>query len=117
MRVSHPLLHIQRTMKEEITNVARIGLLLGGKYSVYVKTDDELQIPHVHIWDNATNGRAFDCSVTLADCQHLPHGCSIDILSTKLLTAFLAFMQQPCRNPHYQSNREYALEMWIDNNG
>ncbi len=104
-------------MKEEITNVARIGLLLGGKYSVYVKTDDELQIPHVHIWDNATNGKAFDFSITLADYQYLPHGHSTDTMSVRLFAAFLVFMQQPCRNPHYQSNRAYALEIWIDNNG
>ncbi len=104
-------------MKQEIKDVARIGMLAGGEYSVYVKTDDELQIPHVHIWDNATNGKTFDCCITLADGQPLPHGCSTDTMSPELFAVFSEFMRQPCRHPHYQSNREFALEMWKDNNG
>ena len=103
-------------MKQEITNVARIGILAEGKYSVYVKTDDELHIPHVHIWDNATNGRKFDCSIALADYRHLPHGDSIDTMTAELLAIFSDFMRQPCRNPHHKSNQEYALEMWRGNN-
>lgn len=103
-------------MKQEITNVARIGILAGGEYSVYVKTDDELHIPHVHMWDNATNGRKFDCSIALADYRHLPHGDSIDTMTAELQSIFSDFMRQPCRNPHYQSNQEYALEMWRGNN-
>ena len=103
-------------MKEEITNVARIGIMAEGKYSVYVKTDDELHIPHVHIWDNATNGRKFDCCIALADYQCLPHGRSTDSMPAELLAIFSDFMRQPCRNPHHKSNQEYALEMWLDNN-
>ena len=44
-------------MTQEIKDVARIGILAGGEYSAYIKTDDELHIPHVHIWDNATKRR------------------------------------------------------------
>ena len=103
-------------MKEEITNVARIGILPGNEYAVYVKTDDELQIPHVHIWDNATNGKEFDSSISLKEYQFLPHGSSTDTLPAELLPVFINFMQQPCRNPYHQSNLEFAWEMWADNN-
>ncbi len=104
-------------MKQEIKDVARIGMLAGGEYSVYVKTDDELQIPHIHIWDNATNGKKFDCAITLADGQSLPHEHSAGTMSANLLSEYSDFMRKPCRNPHYQSNREFAMEMWRDNNG
>lgn len=102
--------------KEEITDVARVGVLPGGEYAVYVKTDDELKIPHVHIWDNATNGKRFDSSLTLPDYQSLSHGHSTDIMSSELFMTFSNFMQQPCRTLHYQSNLEFAQEMWRDNN-
>ena len=103
-------------MKQEIKDVARIGILTGGEYSVYVKTDDEQHIPHVHIWDNDTNGMKFDCAITLADYYYLPHGHCTDTISAELLCEYSDFMHQPCRNPHYQSNWEFAMEMWRDNN-
>lgn len=74
--------------------------MVGGKYSVFIKMEDKLQIPYVQIWDNATNGKKFDCSIILAGYQYLPHGHSTDTMPPKHLAVFTDFMRQPCCNPH-----------------
>lgn len=106
----------QRGEDEQLNEMARVGFMNGQEYEVYVRTDDPGFIPHVHIFDVGTSGRKFDCCVQLEKSQYFSHGKHNSIMNAKMCREFAEFMEQPCRNPKYQNNYEFAVDMWNMNN-
>ena len=97
-------------------DIARVGFF-GDKYEfeVYVVTDDECQIPHFHVRDALRMG-ILDAPVRLDNNQYIHHGKSKDKLQDYTLLLLADFMRQPCRNPHFENNYEFAVDMWNMNN-
>lgn len=106
----------QKGEDNQLNEMAMIGNLHGQEYEVYVRTRDGGFIPHVHIFDTATNGRKFDCCVQLEKNQYFSHGKHNSVMGAKMRKEFAEFMEQPCRSPKYQNNYEFAVEMWNMNN-
>lgn len=44
------------------------------------------------------------------------HGGYDGTFSSKERKAFAEFMEAPCKNKRYDTNYEYAIDMWNDNN-
>ena len=100
--------------KDLLAEMARVGFI--GEYEVYVHTDDAGFIPHVHIRDKATRGREFETCVQLKTNDYFLHGKYKDKMNSSLKKDFAEFMESPSRNPKYENNYEYAVDMWNDNN-
>lgn len=87
-----------------LDEMARVGFIEGQRYVIFVRTNDEGFILHIHIMDQATNGRELDCCVKLEINEYFSHGKHQDILNSKLCKALNDFMHQPCRSPKYSNN-------------
>ena len=99
----------------ERTDIARIGFFGRAKeYEVYVKTDDECQVPHFHVRDIYTETDTAICLLSNNYCKH-PNK---DVSKVKgyVLEQLYAFMSEPCRSPRYADNYEFAVIMWNLNN-
>lgn len=120
--ISEALIDFERSLTKSLRNkrldeMARVGFIgKKAEFEVYIRTNDSGYIPHVHIWDSATNGDEFDCCVKLETNEYFPHGHHIDKMNKKMCKAFNDFMRQPCRSPKYKNNYELAVEMWNLNN-
>lgn len=99
-----------------LDEIARVGFMEGQRYIIFVRTNDGGFIPHIHIMDQATNGRELDCCVKLEANEYFSHGKHQDILNSKLSKTLNDFMHQSCRSPKYSNNYEFAIEMWNMNN-
>ena len=76
------------------------------KFKVFV-CGDEFAIPHMHIWDDETDGNKIG---------YFLHTGKEDILTPKQKKYLVAFLKEECKNKRYKTNWEYALSMWNDNN-
>lgn len=101
--------------KRMLMEMARVGIL-DNKYDVLVYTDDMGLIPHIHIIDKGTNGQEFNCCVQLETNKYFQHGIHQDVLNSKGRKLLNDFMRQPCRNPKFKNNYEFAVDMWNANN-
>jgi hypothetical protein len=96
---------------------ARIGFFGCGfesKYEVYVRTDDECQVPHVHVRDEFDPKH--EAIVTLHRACYYPHGGFNGKLDEDDLKCLADFMSQPYRSPRFANNYEFAVTMWNCNN-
>lgn len=94
--ISETIVSTLRSMNENkrLDEMARVGFLDNkARFEVYVRTDDRGFIPHVHIWDSATNGEDFDCCVKLETNEYFPHGHHTDKMNSKMCKAFNEFMR------------------------
>lgn len=89
--------------------IARIGYI--DRFEIYICTDDEERIPHVHIKDGKRN-----ISIKLERNEYIFHNGGKDKLSEDDCILFNRFMISPCKNKRYSTNYEYAVEMWNSNN-
>lgn len=94
---------------------ARVGFI-NGQFEVYVHTDDGGNIPHVHVRDAETQGKKFETCISLLKSEYFLHGKYKDKISTSIANEFADFMESPSRNKRYNTNYEYAVDMWNDNN-
>ena len=85
------------------------------KFKVFV-CDDEFAIPHMHIWDDETDGKKIHTCVRLDKIGYFLHTGKEDILTPKQKKYLVAFLKEECKNNRYKTNWEYALSMWNDNN-
>ena len=73
--------------------IARIGYFgENDKYEVYVKTDDEMSIPHFHIRDSETKGERFETCISIETNCYCLHGTYKDLLTPEqqaLLTDYM----------------------------
>lgn len=96
---------------------ARIGFFGYGfetKYEVYVRTDDECGVPHVHIRDEFDPKH--EVVITLHGSNFYPHDGYNGKLDEDDLNRLADFMSQPCRSPRFINNYEFAVTMWNCNN-
>ena len=101
--------------QRERRDIARIGFFGRAKeYEVYVKTDDECQIPHVHVRDIYAETDTAICLQSNKYCKHQNKETHTFIYDFGEL--LLAFMKEPCRSPRYADNYEFAVSMWNINN-
>ena len=86
------------------------------KFKVFV-CDDEFAIPHMHIWDDETDGKKIHTCVRLDKIGYFLHTGKEDILTPKQKKYLVDFLKEECKkNKRYKTNWEYALSMWNDNN-
>ena len=85
------------------------------KFKVFV-CGDEGEIPHMHIWDDETDGKKIHTCVRLDKIGYFLHTGKEDILTPKQKKYLVAFLKEECKNKRYKMNWEYALSMWNDNN-
>ena len=77
----------------------------------------EGNIPHMHIWDDDTNGKRFHTCVCLNKVEYFHHNGKENVLSQKQKENLIVFLKSEClKNKRYKTNWEYALSMWNDNN-
>lgn len=85
-------------------------------FKVFVNGDNG-SIPHLHIWDNDTNGNQFHTCVCLNKVEYFHHTGKENILSAEQKVCLVEFLKDKCnKNKRYKTNWEYALSMWNDNN-
>lgn len=86
------------------------------KFKVFV-CGDEGEIPHMHIWDDDTDGRKIHTCICLNKIEYFHHTGKEDILTPKQKKYLVNFLKEECKkNKRYKTNWEYALSMWNDNN-
>ena len=103
-----------------ILEMARVGWMGVGKdtqkYEIYIHTDDPGNIPHIHLRDYSTRGHEFETCISLVSAEYFLHGKYSDKMNNSLAKTFDNFMRAPSRNKKYNTNFEYAIDMWNDNN-
>ena len=101
--------------QRERRDIARIGFFgRAREYEVYVRTDDECQIPHFHVRDIYTEANCAICLQSNNYCKHpQKENYAFRYDFGELL---FAFMSEPCRSPRYADNYEFAVTMWDLNN-
>ena len=99
----------------ERRDIARIGFFgRAREYEVYVRTDDECQVPHFHVRDIYTEANCAICLQSNSYCKHpQKENYAFRYDFGELL---FAFMSEPCRSPRYADNYEFAVIMWNMNN-
>lgn len=98
-----------------LLEMARVGFI-DGDYEVYIHTDDPGNIPHFHIWDTETRGQNFHTCIKIAAPEYFHHTGKEDFLNSKLKKALIIFLQAKSKNKRYNTNWEYLVSMWNDNN-
>lgn len=100
--------------KVELYEMARVGIM--DEYEIFVNTDDSGRIPHFHIWDYSTKGNKFHTCIKITKPEYFHHTGKEGTLNTKMKKELVKFMQAVCRNKHFNTNWEYVVSMWNDNN-
>lgn len=73
--------------------------------------------PHMHIWDDDTNGKQLHTCVCLTKIEYFHHNGKEDVLTQDQKEQLVIFLKDECKkNKRYKTNWEYALSMWNDNN-
>ncbi len=86
------------------------------KFKVFVNGGEGNE-PHMHIWDDDTNGRQLHTCVCLTKIEYFHHNGKEDILTQDQKELLVLFLKDECKkNKRYKTNWEYALSMWNDNN-
>ena len=110
---------IKRTNKleESFDEMARIGFMgEQNEFEVYVRTDDLEHVPHIHIRDTATKGKAFETCVKLKTNEYCHHDHYTDVMDSKLMNDFHNFMCSNPGNPFFNTYYESAIANWNMNN-
>lgn len=86
------------------------------KFKVFVN-GKEGNIPHMHIWDDDTDGSQFHTCVCLSSIEYFLYTGKENKLTSKQKECLVEFLKGECtKNKRYKTNWEYALSMWNDNN-
>ena len=114
MKESHDMLYKMASIGY-FTTFKKNGKQESPKFKVFV-CDDDFAIPHMHIWDDETDGKKIHTCVRLDKIGYFLHTGKEDILTPKQKKYLVAFLKEECKNKRYKTNWEYALSMWNDNN-
>lgn len=86
------------------------------RFKVFVNGGDG-EVPHMHIWDDDTNGKRIHTCVCLSKIEYFYHDGNEDVLTPEQKESLVSFLKDECKkNKRYKTNWEYALSMWNDNN-
>lgn len=95
----------------------RVGNVIGGKYLVYVNTDDSGNIPHFHIVDTNSRGEEFHTCVKIDNPEYFHHGNKTDTFNTRQLKELNNFLASPFEKSKFHgTNWEYIVMIWNMNN-
>ncbi len=85
------------------------------RFKVFVNGGGD--VPHMHIWDDDTNGKQIHTCVCLTKIGYFHHNGKEDVLTPEQKVSLVAFLKDECKkNKRYKTNWEYALSMWNANN-
>lgn len=86
------------------------------RFKVFVN-GKEGNVPHMHIWDDDTDGQQIHTCVCLLKIDYFHHTGKEDVLTQRQKEYLVEFLKSECKkNKRYKTNWEYALSMWNDNN-
>ena len=83
------------------------------KFKVFV-CGDEGEIPHMHIWDDETNGKKMHTCVCLNKIEYFHHTGKEGVLNSKQRKSLVDFLNKPFDED--TSNWEYLIMTWNANN-
>lgn len=101
------------TMKD-YTEMARIGIT-SNDYEIYINVDDTGIKPHFH-YRKVNDWHAFHTCIMIEKPDYFHHGNKQDILNSKQKKELIEFLNSKSKNKRYESNWEYLVSMWNDNN-
>lgn len=109
-------MEFENYMKETelLVEMARIGY--ADELEIYVLTDDPGYIPHIHIRDRETKGQIFDTCIRFDSPEYFKHGHHSDKLNGKQKKKLNDFLHSKPSNGMFDTNYEYAVILWNDNN-
>lgn len=116
-----PLIEFNERDQREMVDIARIGFIEDLGFEVFVRTDDEESVPHVHIWDYDTRGEKFNSCVKLLTPEYLTYRdkCN-NVFNPRQKEAFTNFMSEVktslIKRVPAMTNYEFSCWMWGDNN-
>lgn len=116
-----PLIEFNERDQREMVDIARIGFIEDLGFEVFVRTDDEESVPHVHIWDYDTRGEKVNSCVKLLIPEYLTHRdkCN-NVFNPRQKEAFTNFMSEVktslIKRVPAMTNYEFSCWMWGDNN-
>ena len=101
--------------------IARIGFFgENDEYEVYIKTDDEMPIPHFHIRDSETQGERSETCVCIATNGYCLHDTFKDLLTpvqqALLADYMISFSPYNLYRFPFTRNYERVAEIWNMNN-
>ena len=100
--------------QEIFLEMARVGFF--NELEVYVRTDDPGNIPHFHIWDKTTKGDVFHTCIRIDKAEYFHHTGKEDLLNSREKRDLVKFLQSKSKNKRFETNWEYLVSMWNDNN-
>ena len=101
-------------MLKPLWEMARVGFF--DEYEIYIHTDDPGNIPHFHIWDAETRGNKYHTCIRIDKPKYFHHTGKEDILNSRDKRDLIEFLNSKPRNKRYDTNWEYLVSMWNDNN-
>ena len=117
MKESHDDILYKMALVGYFTTFKKNGKQESPKLKVFVCGNKDFAIPHMHIWDDETDGKKIHTCVCLDKIENFHHTGKEDILTPKQKKYLVDFLKEECKkNKRYKTNWEYALSMWNDNN-
>ena len=116
MKESHDDILYKMASIGYFTSFKKNGKQESPKLKVFVCGNENFVIPHMHIWDDETNGKKIHACIRLDKIGYFCHTGKEDILTPKQKKYLVAFLKEKSKNKRYKTNWEYALSMWNDNN-
>ena len=101
-------------MPKPLMEMARVGFF--DEYEIYIHTDDPGNIPHFHIWDAETKGNKYHTCIRIDKPEYFHHTGKEDTLNSKDKKDLVKFLNSKPKNKRYNTNWEYLVSMWNDNN-
>ena len=94
--------------------MARIGDM--GEYSIYVRSNDNGNLPHFHIVDSNTLGNNFHTCIQILDNAYFFHTGKEDKLNSKGRRDLIEFLLAPDEDGVFESNWVHLVYEWNKNN-
>jgi len=84
-----------------------------GEFEVQVWCKETSDVPHVHVYSEASG---LNACIRLDTPMYFPYDGHVDTLNASQRKEFNEFMHSPHRTGKFASNYEYAVFLWNDNN-
>ena len=105
MKESHDDILYKMALVGYFTTFKKNGKQESPKFKVFV-CDYDFAIPHMHIWDDETDGKKIHTCVRLDKIGYFLHTGKEDILTPKQKKYLVAFLKEECKNKRYKTNWE-----------
>ena len=104
--------------ERDISEMARVGYSGKNSLEISVWTNDGGEIPHVHVRNGEPLGKStcINLCIQLEKAMYFTHGEYNGMLNASQRKDFNDFMHKPHKTGKFDSNYEYAVFLWNDNN-